>query len=355
MISQSLKLIITCLTRDINIIRLFFYLCLIVSLSFCNSPSVNKSSDEQHKNLTSDTYTSFVSAVDSGKDSLIIPTPSDVSFQYDLEKPDERYLLPEYLAEISGIAYYSEERILCEQDENGVIYVFNPDKKKIVNKYQFGHDGDYEDIAVKGQTAYILRSDGHIFEVKNFDQENRIITEHKTPLTAKNDSEGLTYDESSKSLLIACKGSPEIKNEDLYKGYKAVFRFDLFEMKLKKEPAFLVDLNNPACYIDANLFKEFSLRIARKKYQLIESEMSFHPSGIAIHPVTDDIYMISSIGKILVIMNRHGKILKLHHLNTRLFRQPEGICFTPSGDLFISSEGDGGRGYILKFGFQRRK
>ena len=38
-----------------------------------------------------------------------------------------------------------------------------------MNKYDFGKDGDYEDITIRGQTVYVIRSDGQIFEVKNFD------------------------------------------------------------------------------------------------------------------------------------------------------------------------------------------
>jgi hypothetical protein len=36
----------------------------------------------------------------------------------------------------------------------------------------------------------------------------------------------------------------------------------------------------------------------------------------------------------------------------KLFRQPEGICFKPNGDLFISNEGDGGKAKILKFKYR---
>ena len=46
---------------------------------------------------------------------------------------------------------------------------------------------------------------------------------------------------------------------------------------------------------------------------------------------------------------RQGNILEIQEFDDKLFRQPEGICFSPSGDLFISNEGKGGKGYILGF------
>jgi len=51
----------------------------------------------------------------------------------------------------------------------------------------------------------------------------------------------------------------------------------------------------------------------------------------------------------LIILNPKGEIEDLIPLDPKIFRQPEGICFSPNGDLYISSEGKGKSGYILKF------
>jgi uncharacterized protein YjiK len=48
-------------------------------------------------------------------------------------------------------------------------------------------------------------------------------------------------------------------------------------------------------------------------------------------------------------MNRSGKTLSSVALDPKLLRQPEGICFSPEGTLFIASEGDGKKGYLLQF------
>ncbi|MBN2480411.1 MAG: SdiA-regulated domain-containing protein [Bacteroidales bacterium] len=270
------------------------------------------------------------------------------SFSYDLNHPDVKYSLPESLEEISGLAYYRNNEILCVQDEKAKIYVYNLDEEDVVSDHDFGKDNDYEGISLVDQTVYVLRSDGRIFEVENFNTKNRTTKEYNTSLSKKNDTEGLTYDRVSNSLFIACKGSPSVEKDNPYKGFKAVYQFDLGEMNIDQKPYILVDLNSFESYRDAGMFTRFSLWVARA-LGLIESETSFHPSGIAIHPVRDEIYLISSQGKILVILDRQGKVLDLHELDPGIFRQPEGICFSPSGDLFIANEGKGGKGYILKF------
>jgi uncharacterized protein YjiK len=273
--------------------------------------------------------------------------------RYDLESPDARYTLPKYLQEISGLSYYGKGKIACVQDEKAYIYILNLEKEKIIDKYDFGSDADYEDICVVGSTAYILRNNGHIYRVKNFKKKDRKIKKFPTPLKEKNDTEGMVHDPSSNSLLIACKGSPSIEKENLYEGYKAIYRFDLEEEKLVKTPHILIDLERLDSYMDQSAFSRFSVRVA-KRLRLIESETSFKPSGIAIHPIDGEIYIISSVGKLLIILNQGGKVQNVIELDPKLHRQPEGICFSPAGDMYISNEGQGGRGYILKFGIHAK-
>ena len=61
--------------------------------------------------------------------------PADNLFRYELDKPDARYKLPGYLEEISGLSYYGKGNIACVQDEKALIYIWNLEKEKIVEKY----------------------------------------------------------------------------------------------------------------------------------------------------------------------------------------------------------------------------
>jgi uncharacterized protein YjiK len=274
--------------------------------------------------------------------------PDEDPFVYELETPDARYKLPDYLEEISGLSFCGEGEIACVQDEKAFIYVLDLEKDKIVDKYDFGKDADYEDIAVVDNTAYVLKNDGDIYRIKNYWKKGRKVKKYETPLKEKNDTEGLAYDPLSSSLFIACKGSPSIDNENPYEGYKAIYRFDLAEEELTGEPHFLIDLERLDTYIDQGAFNRLSLKVA-KRLHLIESETSFEPSGLAIHPLYGEIYIISSVGKLLIILDRRGKVKDVKELDPKIFRQPEGICFAPNGDMYIASEGQGGKGYILKF------
>ena len=270
-------------------------------------------------------------------------------FAYDLKNPDKNFDLPASLNEISGISYYDKNKIVCVQDEKAVIYFFDTKKGKVIKKYDFGEDADFEDISVVGDNAYALRSDGTLFKIRDFQKNQKKTIKINTSLDGKNNTEGLAFDRESNSLLIACKDSPSINEEELHGGFNAIYRFDLKNEKLIEKPEYLLDFK----IVDKIRFKGSIEKIfveAARKLNLTEDETSFHPSGIAINPLeTEKIYMISGVEKLMIVMDKDGMILDIIDLDSRIFNQPEGICFSNDGDLFISNEGENGDENILKF------
>ena len=85
----------------------------------------------------------------------------------------ETWELPAVLDEISGIAWLSEGTIASIQDEDGIIFIYDLNKKKIIEEIEFAGPGDYEGIAIHNQDAYVLRSDGTIYIISNFRNENK--------------------------------------------------------------------------------------------------------------------------------------------------------------------------------------
>ena len=62
------------------------------------------------------------------------------------------------------------------------------------------------------------------------------------------------------------------------------------------------------------------------------------PSAIGIHPVSGDILITDGTSSKLLVMNQDGRINRLVELG-KDFAQPEGITFSPEGEVFISNEG----------------
>lgn len=270
------------------------------------------------------------------------------NFAYLLDQPEAIWQMPAELREISGLAYLDDSTLAAIQDEDAKIYLLSKKSGKLLNVYSFGEKGDYEGITMVGSTAWAVKSNGDLFRVEQFGQDRPIVTKYSTPLSTTNNVEGLVYDRETNSLLIACKGKPGLKNEEKYEGFKAIYSFGLDELKLDTSPKYLIDLSVIEAYRSQGTIREFYIK-ATKKTGLISDALFFEPSGIAIHPQTNHLYIISHTAKLLLVLNRQAEIINIQRLNPGLFNQPEGICFSPDGTLFISNEGGKGQGNVLKF------
>jgi len=231
----------------------------------------------------------------------------------------QRWELPSHLVEISGIDWLEDDKIVAVQDEEGIIFIYNLNDKKIEEKIEFGGPGDYEGIAVNTKDAYVLRSDGVIFEVTDFRDAERTVTSYKTFFTAEQDMESLEWDPDGNRLLIVPKAFDQ--NSDQYKG---IYAFSLHTKEMQPDPIYKI-------YMADKILKRF-----RKN----ELNKTFRPSDMAINPTNGDIYFLEGTNPKLLIMDADGKLKNAYGLDKRLFRQPEGITFSPDGILYISSEGN---------------
>lgn len=256
-------------------------------------------------------------------------------YAYDLKNPRQRWELPRELEEISGLSFFRKNQLACIQDEDGIFYVYDLRKKEISRKELFGEKGDYEGVEMINDTAYVLKSNGDIFYFPLQDKGIGEVKKIKTDLSNRNDTEGLGFYYETEEVLIACKENPGTKKVDIKKS-RSIYKVDLAEKKFKKKPKYIID------------GKSYN-KMLEKKDLSSKKHLPFKPSGVAVHPKSNFVFIIGSVGKMMIILNSHGEIENLVPLDPKIFMQPEGICFSPNGDLYISSEGRGKKGYILKF------
>jgi len=124
-----------------------------------------------------------------------------------------------------------------------VIYLIDFDKGEIEKEIKFADKGDYEGIAIHGNTAWVLKSNGNLYRIRDYNKgkDKQKTRKFETTLTKRNDAEGLAYDAANKRLLIACKGHPFIDDRD-GKHTKAIYAFCLEDEELDPEPILLIDL-----------------------------------------------------------------------------------------------------------------
>lgn len=260
---------------------------------------------------------------------------------YNVADPDTSYLMPNGLEEISGLSFLDTNQVLTINDEEAYLFKYDLTTENILAKIDFGKKGDYEGVARKGNLAYIIESNGNI-KVVDLKQDKKI-REYDTPLSGRNNVEGLCYDERHNQLLIACKGRllKSIKNRRA----KGIYSFNLNTNQFNESPFKLLELNE-----EKKLLKPLNLTSDRVNMLSVNSRLkSFSPSGIAINPMSLNIYILSAKGNILTVMDSSSKsILGIYFLSRQLYGQPEGICFNRQGDLYISNEAKSTKANIHK-------
>lgn len=228
----------------------------------------------------------------------------------------DRIKLSKELNEISGLTFSDSGNLFCHTDEAGIIYQLDINSGKIIKKFFIGESllkGDFEDITFAKGYFYLVSSSGIILKFREgMGNEKVSFIKFTTPLSPKNDIEGIVYDNTTNSLLLSCKESPGKK----LKNVKAIYRFSLDDNKLINEPYILI-----------------------KENELNNFVSNFKPSGITLMD-NGNILVLGGKSRGIIEISRQGKIINKIKLNN-YHLQPEGIAISNNGILVISDEAAG--------------
>lgn len=268
-------------------------------------------------------------------------------FPYTINTPDLTLELDNDLEEISGLDLTPDQKYLVAiQDEDGLLFYLDRNTGKIVKEFGFWKDGDYEGVEVVDQDIYVVKSSGTLYHVEHPDSKRQVVTKYNQFLNGDNNVEGLALDTANNRLLLACKGEADT---DPAKGpARAIYAFDLDTKQLLRDPAYCIRQKDVLDFLGVS-------PLARKVGKLVEffdpeeNDFSFSPSGIAIHPQTGDLYILSAVGNVLMVLGADGAIRHLAKLDKDIHEQPEGICFDQAGTLYIANEAGNEKPLIQRF------
>ena len=235
---------------------------------------------------------------------------------YDLSKPVEMKM-DAGLNEISGIAFNNgnPDTIYAIQDEEGRLFYFaanNVDLRDI----KFGKKGDYEDLAICNGKVIVLRSDGTFFTFSlNLAGEEIDSVQEFKDLLPKGEYEGIYADEKSNELFVLCKNCSDDNAKQL--------------------TGYVLQLSDAGSLSIKNNFTIDTRQIVAQEN---EKKISFRPSALAKNIITNEWFILSSVNKLLVIMDEQWKLKEALPLDPALFPQPEGIAFDRDNNLYISNE-----------------
>lgn len=231
------------------------------------------------------------------------------SARYDIANP-AIFNLPVEMDEVSGLAYYPKDTsVFAIIDEEAVLFKVPIMRIEEARKWTFGNQKDCEDIVLIDSTFFILVSNGDV--VKLTFNGDKIETEESDFGSGKKKNEFEAMYADSGKLVMMCKDCDEDQ--------KSITSF----------------FYNPGdkSYADAG-----SLDLEQLNGKTQKKIKDIKPSAAAINPATGELYILSSVSKQLLVVNKENNITELYDLNPKIYKQPEGIAFTPQGDLIISNE-----------------
>jgi len=235
----------------------------------------------------------------------------------DVTKPLARWIMPIDLAELSGLALLPDGRLLAHGDEHAKIYEIDYRRGVVLKEFALGKPavkGDFEAIASAGDRLYLLDSNGSLYEFHEGKNGERVdYTAHDTKLGKECEFEGLAYDSTITSLLLACKHvhKKEFKDDVL-----------IYRWPVTKGEHVLSELAVPLSSIPK--------AVKSKKGE-------FHPSDITLDPLTGNYIIISSLEKAILSITPAGQVVFARELQGE-HDQAEAVAITRDSILIIGDE-----------------
>ena len=244
------------------------------------------------------------------------------SIPYDLSAP-ETFELADDLHEVSGISPAGDgTSLLAINDERGSLFRIDLQGKILFEK-TFRKGGDYEDLVVIDSSVYVLTSNGNLHFISNWHADSIRSTPFKAEFKDGLEFESLALDPVNRRLLML------VKDGESRKGKAPVYAFDLVRKAFIAEPVMLVD---PKA-IKGMTVKGKSLRA----------------SAMSRNPISGHWYAVTSIQKMLLVFDNEGNGMYAWRLPKKKFPQPEGLCFMPNGDMYMTTEGMSKAAQLYRF------
>lgn len=241
--------------------------------------------------------------------------------------------LPDDLAEISGLDFAPDGRLLAHGDEQALIWILDPKTRQVEGRFGLvGPAGllraDFEDLQVLEDRLFLLTSDAEIYESRiGADGATLEARRRVRGLGRSCEAEGMTYDEATQSLLLLCKDTRSKK----WKDQVVVVAVSTEDWRFEKKPR---------------------LTVPFEQLEAVTGEKRFNGSALARHPRTGNYLMVAGPQRAFAEVTASGQVVGGTRLDKDRHRQPEGIAIAPDLTLLISDEASGREATITAYAYR---
>jgi hypothetical protein len=242
---------------------------------------------------------------------------------YDLRGAgDTRLELGKRLAELSGLAFTADGRLLGHGDEKAVISQIDPGGGAPIAQFAFtGSDGvlrgDFEDIQVVGERVFLVTSGGELYEGRERADGGSVEAVRLTGgLEGVCSVEGMAWDQPSRSLLLLCK---QVRSKR--------WRNDVVILAVSPETG--------------RFEEQPRMIIPERELERVTGARHFNGSAMARHPRTGTYILIAGPQHAYAEVDDRGRVLGGGRLDPHRHRQPESIAIASDLTLLIGDEAAG--------------
>lgn len=248
---------------------------------------------------------------------------------FNLENPNKIQTLPSGLLPFSDMTILDSSHVLALQGARKSLVMYNMDLNEFSAMQPLGMNGAIQDIVAVDSLIYLFDDAMKVY-VSSFPFDSS-----KTTLVSEQEldweSAAVCHHPLTHRLFVA----PYIESEE-ESSLRSIYAYNLNKNYFSQSPLFSFDVEVVESFANENGIKISSFKVSQLMDTILG--LTLKPSSIAVHPKTNEVYLLSTDDRALVVFNQFGEIQNFAVLDPVHFPSPRGMSFAKNGDLLISND-----------------
>jgi hypothetical protein len=247
---------------------------------------------------------------------------------FDLIHPESVMNLPIGVNAFTDFVIMDSTHLICLDDQIGGVLVYDLTTNNSEGYLPTGIDSKITEVSKIDSTIILVDENMDLhFLLPPYDSTSMITESLKDKSWI---SSGMCLHEQTKRLFFVAE--TDIENQ--IQNY-SIYTFNLNHRKLNERALFEIKPEEIEMFAITNNIQLPMNRIDENGDTI--QNFSFNPDVIAVHPKTNEIYVLSSLDRSLVVYNQFGQVVNFTKLDEELFSQPKAMTFYPNGDLLLTN------------------
>lgn len=247
---------------------------------------------------------------------------------FDLVHPENITNLPMGVNAFTDFVLMDSTHLVCLDDQVGGVLVYDLTSNQSQGYLPTGIDSKITEVSKIDSTIILLDEKMDLHFLSPPYDSTSITTESLKDKSWI--SSGMCLHEQTNRLFFVAESALENEIQNYY-----VYTFNLNHRKLNERPLFEIKPEEIELFAISNNIS-LSLNHKMENGDTIQ-HFTFKPEVMAVHPKTNEIYVLSSVDRSLAVFNQFGQVVNYTVLNEEIFVSPKAMTFYPNGDLLLTN------------------